>query len=333
MTVGAAQSLLKGSGVVVGPRVVIAGTGPFLLPVAAALTARGADVVGVCEANHPLGWLGRLPALLSSPGRIGEAVGYLATLARHRVRARNRTMVVAAHGADRLEAVTIARLDRRGRRTQHKTRRVATDVLAVGYGFSSQSELAQAAGCRMRVTAEQTLAVVVDEQQASSNPRVFAAGEITGIGGAALAVAEGTIAGASAARLAGAADSASVTTTVQRRRRRLRRFATAMHSVYPVPLAWLDNLDADTVVCRCEEVDLAEIDRAIELGARDARTVKLLSRAGMGWCQGRECGYAVACILGRRTDRPPDLTSGAERPVATPIPLGLVAQDLAESSS
>jgi NADPH-dependent 2,4-dienoyl-CoA reductase/sulfur reductase-like enzyme len=336
ITVGAAQSLLKGSGVVVGPRVLIAGTGPFLLPVAAALTARGADVVGVCEANHPLGWLRRLPALLSSPGRIGEAVGYLATLARHRVRVRNRTMIVAAHGADRLEAVTIARLDRHGRRTQHPTRRVATDVLAVGYGFSSQSELAQAAGCRMRVTAEQTLAVVVDEQQASSNPRVFAAGEITGIGGAALAVAEGTIAGASAARVAvgGRPASASSSDADPRPRvRQLRRFAAAMHTVYPVPSAWLDNLDVDTVVCRCEEVDLAEIDRAIELGARDARTVKLLSRAGMGWCQGRECGYAVACILGRRTDRPPDLTSGTERPVATPIPLGLVAQDLTESSS
>jgi NAD(P)H-nitrite reductase large subunit len=250
-------------------------------------------------------------------------------------------MVVAAHGTTRLEAVTIARLDRRGRRTPHPTRRVPTDVLAVGYGFSSQPELAQAAGAALRVTPEQTLAVIVDEDQVTSNPRVFAAGEITGIGGAALAVAEGTIAGAAAARVAGGPLVAASTAATAgagprrdtRRIRRLRRFATAMHAVYPVPPAWLDQLEPDTIVCRCEEVDLAEVDRAIELGARDARTVKLLSRAGMGWCQGRECGYAVACILARRTGWPPDLTSGAERPVATPIPLGLVAQGVAEISS
>jgi D-hydroxyproline dehydrogenase subunit alpha len=336
MTVGAAQSLLKGGGVVVGPRVLIAGTGPFLLPVAAALADRGAQVVGVHEANHPVGWLRRLPALIAQPARIGEAAGYLITLARHRVWVRNRTMVVAAHGADRLEAVTIARLDRRGRRTP-RTRRVATDVLAIGYGFSSQSELAHAAGCRLEATVGSTQAVIVDDDQTTSNPRVFAAGEITGIGGAPLAVTEGTIAGLAAARTAGAptpaaaraagaGGSSSATPTARRRRRRLRRFAAAMHAVYPVPSAWLDGIEADTVICRCEEVELAEIDRAIELGARDARTVKLLSRAGMGWCQGRECGYAVACIVSRRTGRPVDLTSGAERAVATPIPLGLVAE-------
>jgi hypothetical protein len=99
--------------------------------------------------------------------------------------------------------------------------------------------------------------------------------------------------------------------------------------VYPVPPAWLHNLEPDTIMCRCEEVTVAEIDTAIDLGARDARTVKLLSRAGMGWCQGRECGYATACLLAHRTGEPLDLTSGAARPVATPIPLGLVADGVA----
>jgi hypothetical protein len=73
---------------------------------------------------------------------------------------------------------------------------------------------------------------------------------------------------------------------------------------------------------------VAEIDAAIDNGARDARSVKLLSRAGMGWCQGRECAYATSCLTAARTGQPLDLASGAGRSVAAPIPLGLVAEQL-----
>ena len=66
LTVGGAQAVLKGSGVAVGPRVLVAGTGPFLLPVATALAAQGAEVLGVHEANRPSRWLGQLPAAVAS---------------------------------------------------------------------------------------------------------------------------------------------------------------------------------------------------------------------------------------------------------------------------
>ena len=66
LTVGGAQALLKGNGVAVGPRVLVAGTGPFLLPVATALAARGAEVLGVHEANRAGRWLRQLPAALRS---------------------------------------------------------------------------------------------------------------------------------------------------------------------------------------------------------------------------------------------------------------------------
>jgi hypothetical protein len=68
-----------------------------------------------------------------------------------------------------------------------------------------------------------------------------------------------------------------------------------------------------------------------ELGAGDPRTVKLLTRAGMGWCQGRMCGEAVARLVAHRTrallDPYTDLLGGAARPVAVPVPLGVIASD------
>src|SRR5262249_39771542 len=50
---GAAQALAKGDGVAVGRRVLVSGTGPFLLPVAASLADVGARVLAVLEANSP----------------------------------------------------------------------------------------------------------------------------------------------------------------------------------------------------------------------------------------------------------------------------------------
>jgi len=51
-------------------------------------------------------------------------------------------------------------------------------------------------------------------------------------------------------------------------------------------------------------VTLATVAAAVtELGATDARTVKLLTRAGMGWCQGRQCGYATAELTARLCGR------------------------------
>jgi NADPH-dependent 2,4-dienoyl-CoA reductase/sulfur reductase-like enzyme len=333
LTVGGAQALLKGSGVAVGPRVLVAGTGPFLLPVATALAAGGADVLGVHEANRGIGWLRQLPAAASQPAKLREAAGYAFDLARHRIPLRTGSVVVAAEGADRLEAVTVARLDRAGKVRDQTRRRLAVDVLAIGYGFSTQSELPLQAGCALSATADGTLAVTTDHTQQTSNLRVYAAGETTGVGGAQLAVAEGTVAGSYAARAALAGRSpaapAEPDTVVQaaiRTRDRLRRFAAALRTVYPVPRFWLDTVQPDTVVCRCEEVTVAEIDAAIGDGARDARSVKLLSRSGMGWCQGRECGYATACLTAYRTGQPLDLDSGAGRPVAAPIPLGVLAQ-------
>jgi hypothetical protein len=65
-----------------------------------------------------------------------------------------------------------------------------------------------------------------------------------------------------------------------------------------------------------------------DLGATDARTVKLLARPGMGLCQGRVCGYATACLTAAACDRAPsaeDLRGLAARPIAQPVTLGSLA--------
>src|SRR5664280_1816813 len=108
MSVGGVQALLKGGDVVAGSRVAIGGTGPFLLPVAAALADRGASVVGVFEANSPMRWVPHMAAIARNATKLAEGLGYARTLLRQRVRLHARTMIVAAQGADRIDGMFAA---------------------------------------------------------------------------------------------------------------------------------------------------------------------------------------------------------------------------------
>lgn len=259
--------------------------------------------------------------MLRNVSKLGEGAGYARTLARHKVPVRTRSIVVAAHGADRLESVTVARANADGRVVAGTAVTVEADTLAVGWGFTPQLELPLALGCATRVDVDGSLVCVVDSDQCGSVDGVYIAGEACGVGGAALAVVEGAIAGAAAA------GSPLTGRRLLRRRASLRAFATAMHRAHPVPARWVDRVD-DTVVCRCEEVTAGALRRAVdEFAATDARSAKLLARPGMGWCQGRVCGYATACLMAEWSGTPYSPAGTAERPVALPLTLGRLAAD------
>ena len=322
-TAGGAQALLKGQGVLAGRRVAVAGTGPFLLPVAAGLAKAGARVVGVFEAGSPQGFARHPAALLGNPGKLAEAAGYLATFLRHRIPYRTRSTVVAAHGTDQVSGATVASLDRDWRIVPGSERELECDAIAVGYGFTPQLEIPLQLGCATHLDADGGLVATADAQQRASVPGVYLAGEVCGVGGAQLSVVEGELAGLHAA---GAVADRSRIAWLLRRRTALRSFARAMHGTYPVRPGWLSWLTDDTLLCRCEEVTVATAREAVtDLGATDPRGVKLLARPGMGLCQGRVCGYATAGLVADERGRPiteNDLKGLAARPIAQPITLG-----------
>ncbi|MEV6174545.1 FAD-dependent oxidoreductase [Streptomyces sp. NPDC051954] len=316
LTAGGAQAMLKGALVVSGRTAVVAGTGPLLLPVATGLAAAGVRVAALVESADPADLLRRTRALVAQPGKVGEGARYAAQLLRHRVRTLVHHTVVEAHGTERLQAVTVAALDGAGRVRTGTERRIPCDTLAVGHGMVPHTDLADTLGCRLDGPN-----VHVDDEQRTDIPGVWAAGESTGIGGSALALAEGHIAGCSAAaRLNGAEPDPGAWAAAAKSRTGLREFFAALDTVYTPPVHWAEQVTDDTVVCRCEEVTGGAIRAAVgDLGAGDLRTVKLLTRAGMGWCQGRVCGPAVAGLVGC-ADTP------GRRPFARPVPLGVLAR-------
>ena len=318
MTPGAAQSLLKGNGVVAGKRIVVAGTGPFLLPVASGLAQAGAEIVGLYEANSPLLWLLSPGAIFGNFSKIPELLHYVRELRKYRIRPKFRRAVVKF--GDGFASVAKVRSNLSIRKNVTET--VACDVVAVGWGFQPDVSLGGILGCAQRIDSDGSVIFEVDTHQASSQRNIWIAGEATGIGGADLSLVEGEIAGLAAA-------GKKVPRKLLRKRSAKRRFARALQRSYPVGSQWISWLESTTIICRCEEVSSLEICNSVtELGAEDARGAKLFTRAGMGLCQGRVCSRNVSEIVSSKSGfhvTEPERIASSNRPLAAPISLGALA--------
>jgi D-hydroxyproline dehydrogenase subunit alpha len=330
--VGGAQALLKSGAVLAGRRMVIAGSGPLLLPVAAALARAGARIALVAE-QAPAGAVARFAAgLWRHPRLLAQAVRYRAAFWRAPYRCG--TWVSAACGDGSTAEVREATLTD-GRRSW----REPCDLLACAYGLVPNLRLARLLGCALCGSGSRRV-VRVDALQRTSVAGVYCAGEPTGIGGLELALLTGQIAGidaagaaitARAASAAEAADAASCAAgappparelaSLQRRRDRHRAYAAALDRAFQ-PRAELRELPApETLVCRCEDVPLGKLDPAWS-----PRQAKLYTRAGMGPCQGRVCGPALELLRG--WDEPDTVRAPLE-----PVPLATLASLAATEAS
>ncbi len=281
MGAGGLQALVKSGLSIEGKKVAIAGSGPLLLAVASYLRGRGADVLLIAEQASSLRLAKFGLSLIRQTGKSSQAM----TLKRQLkgVRYLSGCWPVAAHGEDKVTSVT---LRRGGKRWQ-----VSCDYLACGFHLAPNLELAELLGCRI-----ENRAVSVDEFQQTTVPKIYSAGETTGIGGLELSLVEGEIAGLA---VAGNPEGARKLFPI---RERQRRFAAVLNRTFELRDELKSLVAQDTIVCRCEDVTFDRL-RA-HYSWRDA---KLQTRCGMGPCQGRICGSAVEFLLGWQTEsvRPP----------------------------
>ena len=181
---GGLQALARGGFPVAGKRIVVAGTGPLLLPVAAHLRQMGGRVTTVAE-QASRRQLARFSASLSrQPGKLLEGLQYRAASGGSRYRLG--CWPVAALGTEKLEGVRLTD----GERTWDEP----SNLLACGFHLVPNTELASLLGCTLR-----DANIEVDEVQQTSIANVFAAGEPTGIAGLDSALLTGTMAGLAAA--------------------------------------------------------------------------------------------------------------------------------------
>ncbi|MEZ5401897.1 MAG: FAD/NAD(P)-binding oxidoreductase [Bryobacteraceae bacterium] len=276
---GGLQALVKGGLDIAGQRVIVAGTGPLLLAVASYLRTRGAAIAAIVE-QAPAARVNRFAATLAlSPARLAQA-------ALLRARLLGVPYLTGAWIEETNQSQTT--IDHRGRKL-----RIPADRVATGFGLVPNVELARLLGCAVEANA-----VAVDSNQRTSVANVWCAGEAAGIGGVDAAAIEGRIAGFAAA------GHLEAVRELHPHRDRAHRFARRLEETFRLRQELLAVPTPETVVCRCENVPLGRIRE------HDSwREAKLMTRCGMGPCQGRVCGPAVEALLGWRdaSARPPVL--------------------------
>jgi len=293
---GGLQALVKSGLDVRGKRVLVAGTGPLLLAIAAGLRDAGAKIVAIYE-QASLKKLTRLGfTLRNHPGKIAEGFGYAKKL--RGIRYGTGSWVKSAEGSTRLERVTVT--DGRKEWTHE------CDWLACGFHLVPNLELPLLVGCVVS-----NGYVTVDDFQRSSVSGIACVGELTGIGGLDKALIEGEIAGWFAA---GREDKAHA---LSPRLRKLRTFARRLDEAFALRKELGALCGPETIICRCEDVASSTLQTCASW-----REAKLHTRCGMGACQGRICGPATEFLFGWKygSVRPPVLPASLSSIAVMPEP-------------
>jgi len=294
-TVGAAQLLLKGQGLLVGQKILIAGTGPLLQLAAVQLFDAGAEIAAIVELHSRMEFFSHAAKLFGQWAKIGQGLENQKRLAEGGAPIKFGYAIVRAFGETQVEEGVIVKVDSEGRPVPGSEESLAVDAVCINFGFVPATELTRLAGCEQRFDPNfRSFATATNPECETSVRGVFAVGEVRGIGGVEAALLEGRIAGAAAAQQLGyRADGHDVHKEWQKARAAVEALG-AMFAAKPGLFAAMPD---DVVVCRCEEVTAGALRDAARAGAHHLNSLKAWNRCGMGRCQGRICGPVAAQIV------------------------------------
>ena len=160
MTAGTAQKYVNIDGYMPGKKIVILGSGDIGLIMARRMTLEGAEVKMVCELMPYSGGLTRNIVQCLNDFDIPL---YLSTT------------VIQTHGTDRLEGVTIAKVDAQYNVIEGTQQYVECDTLMLSVGLIPENELTTGVGIRIDPV---TRGAYVTEMRETDHPGIFACGNV-----------------------------------------------------------------------------------------------------------------------------------------------------------
>ncbi|GGA99445.1 (2Fe-2S)-binding protein [Brucella endophytica] len=299
MTAGAAQTVLKSSGLLPDGKTVVAGQGPLLWLLTAQILRMGGKIDLVLDTTDKSNYRRALPhaaGFITSPYFL-KGLAMMREV-RSKVRVVGGVTGLAASGDGRIENLTF---EAKGRKTT-----VPVDVLLLHQGVVPNVNLAMSAGVKHRWDDIQLCwTPELDGNAETSVPGIHIAGDGAVIGGALAAVARGRVAARAAidalgarAGLPGMAELKAAVAKAEKGRVFLDiLFRPAKQFRVPA---------GDTIVCRCEEVTAQDIRDSVAVGATGPNQLKAYRRTGMGPCQGRLCGLTVTELMAEARGKTPE---------------------------
>lgn len=299
MSAGAAQILLKSSGLVASGRTVLAGCGPLLWLVAAQFLEAGAKLEAILDTtpreNRRPAARHALPFIFSSYFAQGLA---LMRFVRRRVRVISGVTALRATGEGAVNAVWY----QCGAGAEAN---IPVDNLFLHQGVVPNVNLAMSVGIQHRWDDNQLCWVpVLRDDGSSSIAGIAVAGDGAGIAGAEAARWRGVLSGLVAARALGRRVPRIEVYDIRRTLNRSLRGRLFLDAYFRPAHAFRHPV-GDTIVCRCEEITAQQITETAALGCPGPNQMKAFIRCGMGPCQGRLCGLTVTELMAQARGVPP----------------------------
>jgi NADPH-dependent 2,4-dienoyl-CoA reductase/sulfur reductase-like enzyme len=330
MGAGSALRMIKSQWVLPGKKILVAGSGPLQLALADILIKSGAEVVAIAEAANPFKHIKELPGLWGNWDRVEEAGRYYLNFFQHKVHIYYNHAIIQADGKEQVRGATIAEIDQKGDPIEGTEKHFEVDVVCLGYGLLPPIQSASALGCKLKFDNHIHWFVPEhDTNMETSEAGIYAIGDLTKISGSKAAILEGEIAGLHAAYSLGALSKDNFNEKmppIQAKLRKINQLTDTLQRLYPFRPELSKLASEDTLICRCEEITVNKVKEAISNGASDINQVKLATRSGMGYCQGRFCSVLIAPLISEMCGTAlSELRPFTIRPPFQPLPLNILA--------
>jgi thioredoxin reductase/bacterioferritin-associated ferredoxin len=301
-TVGGLNALVKKK-VVPGNRILIAGSGPLPLVLINNLLQAKVKISAIVVPTSIKTIIQKSIPILSCAGRHRIKQGFEAIW---RIR-KNQIPVFSSHVIKNVSGrhndfkATLVQIGSDWKPMGGPEKEVSADAIAVGYGLVPSVELTQLAGCEHRY--DETLGywrAVRSTRMETTVSGIFVAGDGVQVKGYEAAVNEGKLAGIEVAHQLGKVtqkDANQWIGSLDKKLKKMEAFGKILDRLSTPGPGLLEMVPDTTTVCRCEEVTLGEIRKAVGDGAASINDIKRRTRLGMGHCQGKFCGQVINELL------------------------------------
>lgn len=306
MGAGAVNNLSKEAFLIPSGEVVLAGSGPLLLLEASLLIKKKVAVAAILDTTPQLPSavaVSRAPQALRRADFLWKGLAMLNDIKAAGIPHHKGVTQIRIVGKDAVEAIEA----RCGQKRLH----IPATLALLHFGVIPNTHIFRQMGCHMVWKSDQRYWHPKCDPWGRTNfERIFAAGDGASVSGGLAAQYKGELAALEVARCLGiipAYERDNLAAPIQKALKLdhwPRPFVDAVYAPRPEQFTF----DDDTVICRCENVTVGAVRQAVKEGANELNELKIMTRSGMGPCQGRMCGAALAELVAAELSVSPEKT-------------------------
>jgi thioredoxin reductase/bacterioferritin-associated ferredoxin len=286
--------LLKAHQTIPGNKIILAGNGPLLILVAYYMLKFGGKVDAIVDTSSKFEWIKSMISLIFNPKNFIQGISWISKIIFSRVPIYSNSLINKVDKIDKGISVKIQNIKNK------KIKELTSEVLAVGHGLIPSTDISRLLKVNHSYNELKGGWVPkLDKYFKSSIKGLYIVGDGSGISGAIAAEEKGELAAIAILKDLNLISEKEFQNNNDRIIKKLNRyeiFAKGIAKLNTTPQSLIENINNDTVICRCEDITKKDIINSVKNGAKNLNQIKSWTRFGMGPCQGRTCQYAVAKV-------------------------------------